>query len=91
MSLVFNSKSDLVHGNHLSYYEEELPNLKLKTWPKQLFGFLLLDIAFQVANLFSTTSAYKYSMAYYREYYRGEVSLYHWPPAWLAWNQLYDN
>ncbi len=21
----------------------------------------------------------------------GEVSLYHWPPVWLVWNQLYDN
>ncbi len=20
-----------------------------------------------------------------------EVSLYHWPPVWLVWNQLYDN
>ncbi len=20
-----------------------------------------------------------------------EVSLYHWPPVWLFWNQLYDN
>ncbi len=22
---------------------------------------------------------------------KGEVSLYHWPPFWLVWNQLYDN
>ena len=22
---------------------------------------------------------------------KGKVSLYHWPPAWLVWNQLYDN
>ncbi len=22
---------------------------------------------------------------------KGEVSLYHWPPDWLVWNQLYDN
>ncbi len=21
---------------------------------------------------------------------KGEVSLYHWPPAWLVWNQLHD-
>ncbi len=21
----------------------------------------------------------------------GDVSLYHWPPVWLVWNQLYDN
>ncbi len=21
---------------------------------------------------------------------KGEVSLYHWPPVWLVWNQLYD-
>jgi hypothetical protein len=26
-----------------------------------------------------------------REYKRGEVSLYCWPPVWLVWNQLYDN
>jgi hypothetical protein len=22
---------------------------------------------------------------------KGEVSLFHWPPVWLVWNQLYDN
>ncbi len=22
---------------------------------------------------------------------KGEVSLYHWPPVWLVWNQLHDN
>ncbi len=22
---------------------------------------------------------------------KGEVSLYHWPPVWLVWNQLYDS
>ena len=22
---------------------------------------------------------------------KGDVSLYHWPPVWLVWNQLYDN
>ncbi len=22
---------------------------------------------------------------------KGEASLYHWPPVWLVWNQLYDN
>ncbi len=22
---------------------------------------------------------------------KGEVSLYHWPPVWLVWNQLYGN
>jgi hypothetical protein len=22
---------------------------------------------------------------------KGEVSLYHWPPVWLVWNQLYEN
>jgi hypothetical protein len=22
---------------------------------------------------------------------KGEVSLYHWPPVWLVWSQLYDN
>jgi hypothetical protein len=26
-----------------------------------------------------------------REYWRGEVSLYCWPPVLLVWNQLYDN
>ena len=25
-----------------------------------------------------------------QEILKGEVSLYHWPPVWLVWNQLYD-
>jgi hypothetical protein len=30
---------------HFSCYEAKWPSLKLKTWPKQLLGYLLLDIA----------------------------------------------
>ncbi len=26
-----------------------------------------------------------------RESLNGDVSLYHWPPVWLVWNQVYDN
>jgi hypothetical protein len=27
----------------------------------------------------------------YQGILKREVSLYHWPPVWLVWNQLYDN
>ncbi len=28
---------------------------------------------------------------HYQGILKGEVSLYHWPPVWRVWNQLYDN
>jgi hypothetical protein len=42
---VFNSRRGCVHAKRLHCFETKLPNLKLKTWPKQLLGSLLLDIA----------------------------------------------
>jgi hypothetical protein len=30
-------------------------------------------------------------MLYMHGILKGEVSLYHWPPVWLVWNQVYDN
>jgi hypothetical protein len=45
LGLVFNFRSGCVHAMHLYYFETKLPNLKLKTRPKQLLGSLPLDIA----------------------------------------------
>jgi hypothetical protein len=42
---VFNFINGLVHAVHLFGCRVKLPNLKLKTWPKQLLGSLPLDIA----------------------------------------------
>ena len=41
---VFNFRSVRVHAMHLLCYGVKLPNLKLKIRPKQLLGYLLLDI-----------------------------------------------
>jgi hypothetical protein len=41
---VFNSRGGHVYAMRLSVYYSKLPNFKLKTWPKQLLGSLLLDI-----------------------------------------------
>ncbi len=45
MGWVFNFRSGCVYAAHLLCYKINLPNLKLKTWLKQLLGSLLLDIA----------------------------------------------
>jgi hypothetical protein len=42
---VFNFRSGHLHAAHSWRYEVKLPNLKLKTWPKHLLGYILLDIA----------------------------------------------
>ncbi len=42
---VFNSRSGSMRAMQLLYFETKLPNLMLKNRPKQLLGFLLLDIA----------------------------------------------
>jgi hypothetical protein len=42
---VFNFRNGRVLAVHLLCCGVKLPNLKLKTWPKQLLGSLLLDIA----------------------------------------------
>ncbi len=42
----FNSRSDCMSAIiHLFSYEAKQPNLKLKTWSKQLLGSLLLTLA----------------------------------------------
>jgi hypothetical protein len=41
---VFNFGSGRVHAVHLLYYGVKLPNLKLKTRPKQVLGSLPLHI-----------------------------------------------
>jgi hypothetical protein len=42
MGLVFNSGSGLMCDVHLCCFEAKWPNLKLKTQPKQLLGYLPL-------------------------------------------------
>jgi len=44
LSLVLNSRSGRVHAMQLPCFETRLPNLELKTQPKQLLGYLPLDI-----------------------------------------------
>ncbi len=42
---VFNSRSGRVYVMHLCWHETKAPNLKLKTQPKELLDYLLLDTA----------------------------------------------
>ncbi len=44
LSRGFNFKSGSFHAAHLLRYKVKLPNLELKTLPKQLLGSLQLDI-----------------------------------------------
>ena len=44
MGRVFNFRSGYVHAVHLLFCRVKLPNLTLKTWPKQLLGSLPIDI-----------------------------------------------
>ncbi len=46
---VFNSRSDCTHAMQLHFSDTKQPNLNAKTWPKQLLGSLLLDIALPAA------------------------------------------
>jgi hypothetical protein len=48
---VFNTRSGCVCDMHLCCYEVKLPNLELKTWPKQLLGYLLLDFASPTSDI----------------------------------------
>jgi hypothetical protein len=41
---VFNSKTGCMHPMRLYCFEAKLHNLKLKTQPQQLLGYLLFDI-----------------------------------------------
>ncbi len=51
---VFNSRSVCVHDMQSRCYETKLPDLKLKTRPKQLLDYLLLDIALPCSRLQET-------------------------------------
>jgi hypothetical protein len=42
---VFNFRGSHLHATHLWCFHVKLLNLRLKTWPKQLLGYLPLDIA----------------------------------------------
>jgi hypothetical protein len=42
---VFSSRSDCMSAMNFFCYEAKQLNLKLKTWPKKLLGFLLLAFA----------------------------------------------
>jgi len=53
---VFNFRYGRVHAVHLLCYGVKLPNLKLKTLPKQLLGSLLLDVVLPVQSLFGRIS-----------------------------------
>ncbi len=44
MGLVFKSRTGCMDDMHFHCYETKLPSLKLKTWPKQVLGYLPLDI-----------------------------------------------
>ncbi len=47
---VFILRSGHLHSANLWCYEEKLPNLKWKTWPKQLLGSLPLDVTLPVTS-----------------------------------------
>jgi len=47
---VFNFEFDHLHAENIWCYQAKLPNLKLKTRPKQLLGSLPLVIALTVFN-----------------------------------------
>ncbi len=51
MGRVFNFRNGHVHVVHFLCYGLKLPNLKLKTQPKQLLGLLPLDITFPEIRL----------------------------------------
>jgi hypothetical protein len=48
---VFNSRSGCMCAMHLCFYEAKQPNLKLKTWPKQLLGSLPITFALSALKI----------------------------------------
>ncbi len=46
---------------------------------------------FRYAECRGATSSALFTFGQVQGILKGEVSLYHWPPVWLVWNQLYDN
>jgi len=51
---VFNFGFGHWHAEHFLCYQEKLPNLKLKTWPKQPLGSLQLVIALPTLAIMSS-------------------------------------
>jgi hypothetical protein len=49
---VFNFICDRAHAGHLLFYGIKLPNLKMKTLPKLLLGYLPLYIVLPAQTLF---------------------------------------
>ncbi len=62
---VFNSRSGRVHAIHSCCYWARLPDLKLKTWPKQLLGSLPLDIALPASAYGSSLRKIKKKMTFH--------------------------
>ncbi len=60
----FSFKSGYFCASHLWCYQVKLPNLKLTTWPKQLLGSLLLDIALPIYRDHNNTSVEHYDYPY---------------------------
>jgi hypothetical protein len=48
---VFNSRSGCMCAMYFCCFEAKWPSLKLKTWPKQLLGFLPLAFALSAPSL----------------------------------------
>ncbi len=44
LSRVFNFRNGCLYDIYVCYLEAKLSSLKLKIWPKQLLGYLLLEI-----------------------------------------------
>ncbi len=51
MGQVFFFRNGHVHAVHFLCYEVKRPNLKLKTQPKQLLGYLLLGIVLPAGTI----------------------------------------
>ncbi len=88
-SLLFNQNKEclLLSTNHWL-----LASLLITYWPL----FLTVKMAGRVFTKMVTiilSSKWRSTAKIwlYRRILKGEVSLYHWPPVWLVWNQLYCN
>ena len=54
-------------------------------------GFKCLKLMERVSLLIAGLSHTALAVKKRQGILKWEVSLYHWPPVWLVWNQLYDN
>ncbi len=64
-------------------------NLNIMGW---MFYHCAIQSMRQICYLFNRTMKYVAVCEPLNQWIlKGEVSLYHWPPVWLVWNQLYDN